>query len=73
MLTDIGTDRKQTQKREFWSKRRRLSSYTADVQCGANESSLDSSLVLSAAQSLTGEGSQLTAEVSRYLKSVRAT
>jgi hypothetical protein len=73
MLTDIGTDGKQTQKREFWSKRRRLSSYTADVQCGASESSLDSSLVLSAAQSLTGESSQLTAGVSRYLKSVRAT
>lgn len=43
------------------------------VQCGASESSLDLSLVLSAAQSLTGESSQLTAEVSRYLKSVRAT
>jgi methyl-accepting chemotaxis protein len=49
-----------------------VSSHIADVQRGAGETGSASSLVLSAAQSLSGESNRLKLEVGKFLNSVRA-
>ena len=49
-----------------------VSSNITDVQRGANETGSASSLVLSAAQSLSGESNRLKLEVGKFLNSVRA-
>jgi methyl-accepting chemotaxis protein len=49
-----------------------VSSNITDVQRGASETGSASSLVLSAAQSLSGESNRLKLEVGKFLNSVRA-
>ena len=49
-----------------------VSSHITDVQRGAGETGSASSLVLSAAQSLSGESNRLKLEVGKFLDSVRA-
>ncbi|HXL30340.1 MAG TPA: methyl-accepting chemotaxis protein, partial [Bradyrhizobium sp.] len=49
-----------------------VSSHITDVQRGASETGSASSLVLSAAQSLSGESNRLKLEVGKFLNSVRA-
>jgi methyl-accepting chemotaxis protein len=49
-----------------------VSSHITDVQRGAGETGSASSLVLSAAQSLSGESNRLKLEVGKFLNSVRA-
>jgi methyl-accepting chemotaxis protein len=49
-----------------------VSSHITDVQRGASETGSASSLVLSAAQSLSGDSSRLKLEVGKFLNSVRA-
>jgi methyl-accepting chemotaxis protein len=49
-----------------------VSSNIADVQRGASETGSASSLVLSAAQSLSGDSNRLKVEVGKFLNSVRA-
>src|SRR6195256_1808251 len=49
-----------------------VSSHITDVQRGAGETGSASSLVLSAAQSLSGESNRLKREVGKFLDSVRA-
>jgi len=49
-----------------------VSSNITDVQRGASETGSASTLVLSAAQSLSGDSSRLKVEVDKFLNSVRA-
>jgi methyl-accepting chemotaxis protein len=49
-----------------------VGSNIAEVQRGAGETGSASSLVLSAAQSLSGESKRLKQEIGKFLNSVRA-